>query len=100
MRERIKNNISVQLEGYSMEGCTNIKIYVQQDEKEFELPGTLDAADPTIVHAVMTKAQSMELRRGWGKIQIALTPPSGEPWASDDADIDIGRLIWRAGYGN
>lgn len=100
MRQRIKNTVSIQLDGYSMDGCTNIKLLLKQDSNEFQFDCELDTVDKTIVHATIPKEEAMKFRAGWAKIQLALTKPDGDPWATDSRDIRIEDLLWRVGYGN
>jgi hypothetical protein len=99
MRQRIRNNISLQVKGTDLSKCSDIRVYIAQQGVTYEFSGTVNATDPSVFNITIPKATAMKFKYGEAKIQLALTNSAGEPRASNPVRVRIGELLKGEGYG-
>ena len=97
MRQKILNNLLIEVDGLDLTSVTNIEFYVRQGVYDWTLPVTVNDASSMLV--VFPKEYAMNLCDTEPvELQFAFTDKNGNPDASDPLTISVGRLIKEAGY--
>lgn len=97
MRERIQNELHIEVEGVDLTTVRNIEFYVRQGRGFFKTyPVTVISAAEMTVHIPFEDA--MELSTSAALLQFAYVDANGTPMASEIATESVGSLLQREGY--
>lgn len=99
MRRRIRNVIQIEIDGASLEGASDLELYVKQDH------GVCKTYTPTIVDETHIEveipfADAMQLAPTTANVQLAYTNLNGYPVATDILCVSVGELLKGEGYGD
>ena len=96
MRQKIENNLDVEVKGVDLTGCTDLEFYVKQDGLFFQYtPVVVDASNMIVT---VPYEDAMKLRKTTVKVQFAFTNESGHPDSSAPVEIPVGEFLKEAGY--
>jgi hypothetical protein len=97
MRQKIENNLYVEVNGANMAGCTNLEFYVKQDNLFFQYTPVVQGDG--IVTVTVPYDDAMKLRKAPVKVQLAFTDENGLPVSSAPVELTVGEFLKEAGYG-
>lgn len=97
MRQKIKNTLSIVVEGVDLNTVTNIEFYVRQGNVFFQLSPTILNESEMIVVVPKEKADSLNTN-SMAYLQFAFTDKDGNDIASDITEVEVGRLLKSEGY--
>lgn len=103
MRQRMRNAITVKVDGMNLTTCTDIHVYVAQNGITYDYSGTaisIDDADTSLLKVVIPKSDAMNFKVGEAEVQIALTDASGSPRSHNPIRVKMGKLLKGEGYGS
>ncbi len=98
IRSKIKNALTIEVDGVDATAIKNIEVYIKQGELFYQLTPVVVDKDTLLV--TLDKDKAMELRPMEAYVQIAYTDDSGTPGASDIACVQVKDLLKEAGYGS
>ena len=96
MRQKIENNLLVEVNGTSLNGSSNLEFYIKQGSLFFQYtPVVRDDGSMTVK---IPYEDSMKLREGFVTVQLAFVDETGTPRSSDPSKIPVGEFLKVAGY--
>ena len=96
MRQRIKNQLLIEVNGVDLTQTTNLELYISQTPHFFQyVPEVMDTNKLVVV---IPFEDAMKLKRGVARMQLAFVGPDGGPNASEPVDVPVATLIKEAGY--
>lgn len=96
MRQKIENNLIVEVEGVDLTTCSGLEFYVKQSNLFFQYEPEVKDAGEMLVRIPFSDA--MKLRRNPVQIQFAYTDKNGNPDASETVEIPVDALLKESGY--
>ena len=96
MRQKIENNLHVEVEGVDLTNCTDLEFYVKQDSLFFQYTPIVREAG--IMTVTIPYEDAMKLRRAPVKMQFAFKDETGRPDSSAPVDVSVGEFLKEAGY--
>lgn len=96
MRQRMKNYLSIAVNGVDLTTVSNIEFYLRQASLFFQYTPKVVSAEEMLVEIPYEDA--MKLTSGECRIQFAYTDISGTPLATDVKNVSVGTLLKEAGY--
>lgn len=97
MRERIRNELHIEVEGVDLTTVRNIEFYVRQGKCFFETyPVSVVSATEMVVSIPFEDA--MRLTSSMASLQFAFVDANGTPRASEVAAEPVNVLLKKAGY--
>lgn len=99
MRQKMENNVSVQIRGADLSEYTDLKCFIKQSDRTFSFECTVDEESVDTLNIIIPKGKTMYWNPGRAKLQIAMTSPEGKKVSHDPIDINIGEMLWGDGYG-
>ncbi len=96
MRQRMKNYLSIAVNGVDLTTVSNIEFYLRQSSLFFQYTPKIVSAEEMLVEIPYEDA--MKLASGECRIQFAYTDIGGTPLATDVKNVSVGTLLKEAGY--
>lgn len=100
MRRGIQNEITIYADGMDLTQCSNITFYITQNGVTYTYIGTVDSSDHSVARFVIPKTDAVNFRKGYAKIQLALTDANNKPRSHEPVEIKMGDLLKEEGYGS
>ena len=97
MRRRIRNVIQIEIDGATLEGASDLELYVKQDHGVCRTY-TPSISDATHIEVEIPFADAMQLQPTRAGIQLAYTNADGYPTATEVLTIPVGELLKEEGY--
>ncbi len=99
MRRRISNVIQIEVDGASLEGATDLELYIKQDHGTCKTYAP-SVSDATHIEVEIPLADAMQLQPTTASIQLAYTNSNGYPVATEVLRVPVGDLLKEDGYGD
>ena len=97
MREKIRNNLSVEVTGADLTKAAKLQFWLRQGQTFFEYAPAV--VDETHLLVTIPYADAMQLDPGRSaRLQLALTDESGNPQVSDIVVQPVRELLKEDGY--
>lgn len=100
MRRGIRNSVSARIAGMDLTECSDIVLFIEQNGGVSTFAGTAQTSDPEVAVFSIPKADAVRLRKGYARVQVALTDGNGMPRSHDPIEVLIGNLLKEEGYGS
>lgn len=97
MRERIRNELHIDVEGVDLTTVRNIEFYVRQG-KCFFRTYPVNVVSPTKMIVSIPFEDAMQLTSNMASLQFAYVDAAGTPRASEVAAEPVSVLLKKAGY--
>ena len=97
MRERIRNELHIEVEGVDLTTVRNIEFYVRQGKCFFRTYPAI-VVSPSEMTVSIPFEDAMQLTSGMASLQFAFVDANGTPRASEPAAEPVEILLKKAGY--
>lgn len=97
MRQKIENNLHIDVEGADLTGVTKPEFYVKQGMRVFfqYVPEILSSTELLVT---IPYEDAMRLTGTTCALQLAFTDADGNPRATEPAEVSVGVLLKEMGY--
>lgn len=102
MIQRMRNNITVNVDGVDLSTVTNIEVFLRQESTGVErlISGASITAGDGVLVFELPKELGMQLEASPIRAQIMFTRENGLPDATSPFNIPVRELMKEAGYGS
>ena len=97
MRERIRNELHIEVDGVDLTTVRNIEFYVRQGKCFFRTYPAF-VVSPSEMTVSIPFEDAMQLTSSMASLQFAFVDANGTPRASEPAAEPVGILLKKAGY--